>query len=128
MMRPVMTFLTETGERALEDAVAAIEAVSAAEVVIAIRPRARYSLVQHGFMGFLLAFAMLGFTLFSPVDFTLWQIFVLPLFACLFGFVLVEAVPPLYRWLAPVWLRYEHVREAAYTAFVERIEDAARRA
>ncbi len=115
-----MTFLTEAGERAIEDAVATIEAASSAEIVVAIRPRARYALIQHAVVGIVTAFAILGFALFSPIEFTLWQIFVLPMFAGLFGAVLVEAIPPLYRWLSPSWLRYEHVREAAYAAFVER--------
>jgi putative membrane protein len=115
-----MSFLSEAGQRAIEDAVVAIEAGSAAEVVVAIRPRARYAMIQHAVVGFVTAFATLAFTLYSPVDFTLWQILVLPLFAGIAGAMLVEAAPPLYRWLAPVWLRYEHVREAACTAFVER--------
>jgi putative membrane protein len=115
-----MSFLTEAGENALEQAVESIEAVSAAEIVIAIRPRARYSLTQHAGVAFVTAFAVLAFTLYAPVDFTLWQILVLPVFAGILGALLVEAVPPLYRWLAPVWQRYEHVREAAYAAFVER--------
>lgn len=115
-----MSFLTEAGENALEQAIEAIESVSAVEVVVAIRPRARYSMLQHGIVAFVTAFAILAFTLYAPIDFTLWQILVLPLFAGLMGALLVEAIPPLYRWLAPAWLRYEHVREAAYAAFVER--------
>ncbi len=114
-----MSFLTEAGQSAIEEAVAAIEAASAAEVVVAIRPRARNSMIQHAVVGFVTAFAILGFTLYAPIDFTLWQILVLPLFAGICGALLVQAVPPLYRWLSPAWLRYEHVREAAYAAFVE---------
>jgi putative membrane protein len=115
-----MKFLTEAGEQALEDAVAAIEAVSSAEVVIAIRPRARYALTQHATVGITCAIAMLAFTLYSPMEFDLWHILVLPIFSGLLGALLVEAVPALYRFLAPPWLRQEHVREAAYAAFVER--------
>lgn len=115
-----MSFLTEAGERALEQAIEAIERGSSAEVVIAIRPRARFSLLQHGIVAFVAAFAMLGFTLYSPIDFSLWEILVFPLFAGIAGAVTVEAVPPLYRWLQPNWARYEHVREAAYATFVER--------
>ena len=115
-----MKFLTEAGERALERAVSAIEAVSAAEIVIAIRPRARHALMQHAVVGLVAAIAMLAFTLYSPIDFSLWQILVLPIFAGLLGALLVEAVPPLYRFVEPPWLRYEHVREAAYAAFVEK--------
>lgn len=115
-----MKFLTEAGERALERAVSAIEAVSAAEIVIAIRPRARHALMQHAIVGMVAAIAMLAFTLYSPIEFSLWQILVLPIFAGLLGALLVEAVPPLYRFVEPPWLRYEHVREAAYAAFVEK--------
>lgn len=119
MMRK-MSFLTEAGERAIEEAVQAIEAVSAAEVVVAIRPRARYALMQHAVVGFVTAFGMLAITLYSPVEFALWQILTLPIFTGILGAVLVEAMPPLYRWMSPAWLRYEHVREAAYAAFIER--------
>jgi putative membrane protein len=115
-----MTFLTDAGERALDEAIVTIEAQSAAEVVVAIRPRARYSLIQHATVGLLAAIGMLAGTLYSPIEFTLWQILVLPIIVGLAGAGIVEAVPPLYRWLSPTWLRYEHVREAAYAAFVER--------
>ena len=115
-----MSFLTDVGERALQEAVETIEAQSSAEVMIAIRPRARYSLVQHAVVGFVTGVAMLAFALYSPIEFTLWQILVLPVIAGFAGAMLVEAAPPLYRWVAPFWLRQEHVREAAYAAFVER--------
>lgn len=114
-----MKFLTAAGEKELDAAVAAIESVSGAEVVIAIRPRARHALTQHATVGIVAAIGMLAFTLYSPVEFSLWQILVLPIFAGLVGAVAVEALPPLYRFLQPSWLRYEHVREAAYATFVE---------
>jgi putative membrane protein len=115
-----MKFLTEAGQQALEDAVEAVEAQSAAEIVIAIRPRARYALTQHAMVGIVCAIAILAFTLYSDVEFALWHILVLPIFAGILGALVVEAVPPLYRFLEPPWLRHEHVREAAYAAFVER--------
>jgi putative membrane protein len=115
-----MKFLTEAGERALEHAIAKIEAVSSAEVVIAIRPRARHSLIQHAVVGIVAAIAILAFTLYSDVEFALWHILTLPIVTGVVGALLVEAIPPLYRMLQPPWLRYEHVREAAYAAFVER--------
>jgi len=115
-----MSFLTEAGEQALEDAIQAIETTSAVEVVVAIRPRARYAMLQHAMVATVTAIAILAFTLYAPIDFTPWQILVLPIFAALAGAMLVEAIPALYRWLSPAWLRYEHVREAAYAAFVER--------
>ena len=121
-----MSFLSEAGEQALEAAVAEIEAVSSAEVVIAIRPRARYALTQHATVGLTAAIGMLAFTLYSPIEFAIWHILVLPVLAGVLGALLVEAWPALYRFVAPPWLRQEHVREAAYAAFVERAVHATR--
>jgi putative membrane protein len=47
-------------------------------------------------------------------------VLVLTIVAGVLGAVLVELVQPLYRFIAPPWLRQEHVREAAYAVFVER--------
>ena len=115
-----MSFLTEAGERALEETITSLEAVSSIEVVIAVRRRARYALTQHATVGLATAIAVLGYTLYSDVEFALWHILTLPVLSGLLGAILVEAVPPLYRFLAPPWLRYDHVREAAYAAFIER--------
>ena len=119
-------FLTDEAERSIEAAIAAIEAVSSAEVMVAIRPRARFALAQHAVVGFVTGLGMLGFALHSHYAFTRWQVLLLPLFAGIAGAMLVEACPPLYRWLAPFWLRNEHVREAAYATFVERAVHATR--
>jgi uncharacterized membrane protein len=121
-----MRFLSEAGERALEQGARAIEAVSAAEVVIAIRPRARYSLLQHAFVALVATFGTLAFLLYGPAHVARWQLLVTPIVAMFAGIVLVEACAPLYRWLAPPWLRYEHVREAAYAVFVEKRVHATR--
>ena len=115
-----MSFLTEAGERELEAAVEAIEAVSAAEIVVAVRPRARFALAAHAGVGIITAIAMLAFTLYSDVEFALWHILTLPIFTGILGAVLVEAIPPLYRFLAPPWQRTEHVVEAACVTFLER--------
>jgi putative membrane protein len=112
-------FLTAAGEQAMEAGAAAIEAVSSAEVVIAVRARARYSLIQHAAVGGVAALAILALTLYSGIAFARWQVLVLPVIAGVAGVVLVEAVPALYRFVEPPWLRYEHVREAAYAQFVE---------
>jgi putative membrane protein len=114
-----MTFLTAAGERGLEDAVAAIESVSAAEIVIAIRPRARDFKLQHAFVGAVTAIALLAFTLYSPLEFSLWHILTLPVLAGVFGALLVEAVPPLYRALVPAAVRSEHAHDAACITFVQ---------
>lgn len=114
-----MSFLSAAGEKAMEDGAAAIESVSAAEVVIAVRDRARYSLTQHAIVGIVAAIAILAFTLYGGLHVARWQVLVLPIVAGVLGAALVGAVPALYRFLEPPWLRYEHVREAAYAQFVE---------
>jgi putative membrane protein len=122
-----MTDLSDADEAALEEAAEAIEAVSAVEVAIAIRPRARYSLVQHAIVACVAAIAMLAFMLYGGnVHYARWQFLALPLALGIFGALLVELVPPLYRFVAPPWLRLEHVREAAYATFVERDVHATR--
>jgi putative membrane protein len=114
-----MELSSEAGEQAIEDAIAQIEAGSAAEVVVVVRPRARFALIQHAGVAFLSAIGMLAFALFGPVAFDAWQVLLLPITGALSGALLVEAAPPLYRWLSPAWQRYEHVRESACTTFVE---------
>jgi len=114
-----MKFLTAAGEKAIEEASAAIEAVSSAEIVIAVRSRARHSTIQHAIVGAVAAIATLAFVLYGNFAFAKWLILVLPIVAGVLGAVLVATVPALYRFLEPPWLRYEHVREAAFALFVE---------
>ncbi|NVB78154.1 MAG: hypothetical protein HOV81_07160 [Kofleriaceae bacterium] len=115
-----MTFLTAAGERALEDAVETIESVSSAEIVIAIRPRARDFLLQHAIVAAVTAIALLAFTLYSKLAFSLWHILTLPIMAGIFAALLVEAVPPLYRALVPASVRSVHAYDAACVTFVQR--------
>lgn len=112
-------FLTAEGVKALETAVAEIEGVSSVEVVLAVRPRARHWLVQHALVGLAAMLGVLAFTLWGEPEYPLWQVMVLPVLAGLCGVMLVEVIPPLYRFLAPPPVRYEHVRDAARAAFVE---------
>jgi putative membrane protein len=115
-----MKFLSAEGVKALEEAVAEIEKASGAEIVLAVRPRARHWLVQHLLVGIVAGIGVLAFTLWSDHEFLLWQMLVLPVLAGLVGTFIVEAVPPLYRFLAPQPVRYEHVRDAARAMFVEK--------
>ena len=115
-----MKFLTEEGERELEAAVAAIEAVSSAEVVIAIRPRVRSSIVQHVIVALVASVGMLAFTLYSPITFRIWHILTLPVMAGVLGGFLVEAVPALYRFLMPAQWRSQIVYDSACAAFIQR--------
>ena len=121
-----MSWLDEAGVKALEAAGAEIEKASAVEVVLAVRPRARHWLVQHVLVAIAAGLGVLAFTLWSDHVFALWVIMAMPVLAGVIGLLLVEAVPPLYRFLAPPALRYEHVREAARTVFVDKRVHATR--
>ena len=115
-----MKFLSAEGVTALEAAVAEIEKASAVEVVLAVRPRARHWLVQHVVVGIAAGLGVLAYLLWSDREFPLWLIMVLPVLAGLLGTLIVETVAPLYRFLAPPPVRYEHVRDAARAMFVEK--------
>jgi putative membrane protein len=117
-----MKSLTLDGEseRELEAAVAAIEAVSSAEVVVALVPRVRSSIVQHVIVAAVVGIGMLAFTLYSPIAFRLWHVLTLPVLAAVLGGLIVEAVPALYRFLLPAELRSQHVYDAACAAFIQR--------
>lgn len=121
-----MKFLDEAGVKALEAAGAEIERGSSVEVVLAVRPRARHWLGQHLFVAIAAGLGVLAYTLWSNHVFALWVIMALPVLAGLVGLLLVEAVPPLYRFLVPASVRYEHVREAARTVFVDKRVHATR--
>src|ERR1043165_8208149 len=95
-------------------------AVLSAEVVVAIRPRVRSSIVQHVIVAAAASVAMLAFTLYSPISFRLWHILTLPIMAGLLGGMLVEGIPGLYRFLLPAELRSQHVYDAACAAFLQR--------
>jgi len=121
-----MKFLTAEGVKALEGAVAEIENASAVEVVLAVRPRARHWLVQHVLVGIAAGLGVLAYTLWTDRVFPVWQILVLPVLTGIIGTLVVETVPGLYRFLAPPPVRYEHVRDAARAAFVEKRVHATR--
>lgn len=114
-----MTFLSDAGEQAIARAIASIEAISSAEVVVTVRPRARTAPRGHLAVAIACASATLGFTLFSDVEFSLWQIFTLPVLAGLTGALVVESIPAVYRALISPHERSQRVRDAAHTAFVE---------
>lgn len=120
-----MKFLDEAGVKALEAAAAEIERGSSVEVVLAVRPRARSWLVQHVVVAIAAGLGVLAFTLWSHHAFPVWQIMVLPVAAGLLGVLLAE-IPAVYRFLAPAPVRYEHVREAARTVFVDKRVHATR--
>lgn len=112
--------MNEAGERAFAEAITAIEAVSSIEVVVAVRPHARKWLWPATVLGALVGGAMLAYTLFADLEFSLWQILVLPIAAGIGAGIVGGSLPVLYRALTPVRFLEQHVRVAARAAFVER--------
>jgi len=119
--------MSGAGERALQEAVETIERASSAEIVVAVRPRAQRWYAPHAAVGLTCALALLLYTLYSPIEFTIELIWAMPLLAGVIGAVLVETVAPLYRFIAPLALRRDHVRVAARAEFVARQVHATQR-
>lgn len=113
-------FMTEAAEAAFREAIDAIESVSSAEVVVAIRPRLRRWWLGNAVVGVVLMLALLAFELFSEdYEFELWSIAVTPLMALIIGMLLVEAISPLDRLLTPRSVADAILQEAAHAAFYE---------
>jgi putative membrane protein len=111
--------MSEAGEAAFRDAIAAIENVSSVEVVVAVRPRLRRWLVAHLAVGLVLLGATLAFTLWSDYEFDLWSILVVTVLAGLVGGLAVEVITPLERALVPRKIVLATALEAARATFVE---------
>jgi putative membrane protein len=114
-----MKFMTDAAERGFREAIAAIEKVSAIEIVVAVRPRLRRWLVPHIVLGLLFGAGALAFALWSDYEFDLWSILVVPVGAAIAGGLLVEAIAPLERALLPAELAAANALEAARASFVE---------
>ncbi len=112
-------FLTEATDKALHDAIASIEAASSAEVVIAVRARARRIAAPAIVIGIAMGATMLALALFSETEFALWQVFALPLVTGGLG-ALIAHTGPVERLLVPPRARRLDVREAARAAFYQR--------
>lgn len=110
-------FMTDGAAAGFKQAIEAIEKGSSAEVVVAVRARARRHFLAHAAVAAVLAAAMLALTLWADTEFELWQILVLPMAAAALGVMIVEEIPPVYRALTPTAARDEHVREAARSQF-----------
>ena len=109
-------FYTQDGKRRAADAVRAIEAVSGAEIVIAVRPRS--SAYWHASLGFgcVLGLATLSALVWLPFDFDfqLWPLEVALVTAL--GVGMAASLPPLRRLLAPRRHMRGEVRRAARAA------------
>ena len=112
--------MTERAATGFREAIQAIEKVSAAEIVVVVRPRLRRWWGGNALVGALVMVAVLAFQLFSEdYEFELWTIAVAPLLAAIIGAMLVELIAPVDRLLTPRSLRDAFAREAAHAAFYE---------
>ncbi|MBV8758164.1 MAG: hypothetical protein JO257_12835 [Deltaproteobacteria bacterium] len=112
-----MSWLGAGGGKALEAAVGELEKGSGVEVVLAVRERARFWVVQHVLVGIAAGIGVLAFCVWRYLP--RWEVVALPIAAGVVGTLVVELIGPLYRFLAPGALRDQHVREAARAAFVD---------
>jgi putative membrane protein len=113
-----MSFGSDAGDKALRDAIAAIESASAVEVVVAVRQYARRWMVQHMIVGLVAAIAVLVYAVLFGLE--PWAVLAFPLATGVLSTLIVEYVPPLYRFLVPAFVREAHVIDAARALFVER--------
>lgn len=104
----------------MERAIESIEAVSAAEVVVAVRRRSHGYRHANAAVGILAAFAGLAAMLFAKQTFSLTAILIDPFVVGLAAGALVELLPGVKRVLTPPATRRAHVQRAARSTFVER--------
>lgn len=114
------SFLEAGGTRALERAIASVESRSAAEVVIAIRPRSGSYLHADVLVGAVAATATLATMLFAPWPFELAWFVIDPLVFGMLAGLATSRLAPLRRWLTPPRARAARVREASLAAFTAR--------
>jgi len=119
-----MSWGTAEGDKAIRDAIADIEGTSSVEVVVAVRAHARLFLAQHVVVGLVAMYALLVYAVLAGWD--AWAVIALPLASGVIATLLVEYVPPLYRFLVPAWVREQHVVEAARALFVTKNVHATR--
>jgi putative membrane protein len=113
-------FLTDEAKRALTDAVRDVEAVTSAELVVAVRARSGSYLHADLTAGILAGLVTLGVLLFSHWEFGLvWFVIDPLLVGLLFGWISSWA-PGLRRALTSPADRRQHVESAARALFVEK--------
>jgi uncharacterized membrane protein len=113
-------FLDEEARIAFKRAIEAIEAVSAVEVVVAVRRRSHAYRQANVMIGVLVAFTGLAAMLYAKQSFGLMSILIDPFIVGLLAGGLVELLPDVKRVLTPSAQRSEHVHRAARATFVER--------
>jgi putative membrane protein len=117
MFRP---WLDDTGRRELADAVSYIESVSAVELVVSVRRRARFWPHVGILTALLAAWSTLAFMLFAAPVFPLWSFLVDPfVIAAIAGWVAHRSLAPI-RLLTSRARRRTAVDLAASAVFLER--------
>lgn len=115
-----MAFLAGDGKAALNRAIAAFEAKTAAELVVVVEPRAGHYLHVATLFGVLGALASLTFLLYGEPSFHLHWFVIDPLLVGLLCAYLGSRWPALERALTPPARRDAWVLQAARAAFVAR--------
>lgn len=113
-------FLDEPARGGFAKAIAAIEATSAIEVVVALRRTSATYRHANAIVGVLVALAGLATMLFSAHEFSIAAILVDPFVVGAIAAGLVELAPAIKRVLTPAAVRDREVRRAARATFVER--------
>lgn len=113
-------FLTDEAKRALSEAVTAVEAVSSAELVIAVRPRSGPYLHADLIAATGAALATLLVLLFSPWTFDLVWFVIDPVLAGILAGALASRWPALRRLLTSPAVRRRQVEVLARSVFLEK--------
>jgi putative membrane protein len=113
-------FLTEQAKRAFIDAVRDVEAVTSAELVVAVRARSGSYLQADLIAGILTGLAALAYLLFSHWEFALVWFVVDPILAGLLGGLAASRLPKVRRALTPPAVRRRQVEIAARALFLEK--------
>jgi putative membrane protein len=113
-------FLDAAARTAFEQAIAAIEAASGVEVIVAVRRRSAAYRHANVAIGGAVAFAGLAVMLFGDHVFALTSILVDPFVLGGLAGTVVELLPGVKRALAPRAMRHREVVRAARATFVER--------
>src|SRR5262249_44539531 len=113
-------FLDAAARTAFSRAIEAIEQVSAAEVVVAVRRRSALYLHANVAIGAAVAVAGLAAMLFSAHVFALTSILIDPFVVGGAAGAVVELLPAVKRLLSPRAMRQREVLRAARATFVER--------
>lgn len=113
-------FLDDAARTAFADAVTAVESTSSAELVVAVRRRARVWMHVHLIVGIVAAWVGLGFMLYSDHPFGLFAFLVDPLLIGALAGLASTLSPHVVRALTPARFRRRAVVQAARATFYER--------